>query len=915
MKRFMRWAGGGQGDSERRDSSSGRNTNPNTPSPNSNQYSYNAEGDAFAGHYSALAESQQDAQSSLPPDPYHQHYSQAQIFHHHRRTASRDSYDSFTKYGGTPNQSDNFLSDEEEYQTQLALAMSVSEQEAKQRDSMRDGLQPESLTDGTMSGKRATNAQELVEKYWYTRRVHCDESILDGFYDCVGNFDSVRGGELSPRGGRDPADRAGSRPSSRQSGSNLHKTTSKELPNLQRIQSDMVYLCASVEGMDERELLLVDRRVDEKIVALAKQAEAISSSGGSPKEKAIALGDLVVANMGGPTNGTDGVGYMRQRNKWLGSSHQAKDNAKSYVVKLGDLSCGMSRHRALLYKVLSEEVQGLGCQLVKGCFYYTDNDSDSLTGAPLLAEDEAKPAEGEGEPQLNLQATFAGLQLQAPTPPSAPEVDTSPYSVSVGKDCDNGSVVVQCDGDHYVVDLMSQPVELIQLPSSDKFDTLGCTRSSSRGALRSTLESGTSSLSDRSWVQQELEATSQLVSTIESLMRTNSMKDSGRDPGGKGTADPKGVQKSQSNRQHDALDELLKRNNRTSSSGEGSSNNSGTLSSGGGHVDMGTSTDTSKSDATQGGLPKNQGQAEGKEKDSAQTQLSIDIIKESVGVSDGDSQWNIKVEDVTFGDRVGIGSFGEVYRGMWRGTEVAVKKLIDQDITEESKQEFLGEVSIMRRLRHPNIVLFMGVITSRDNLAIVTEFLPRGSLFKLLHRSGIQLDLRRRLRMAEDVAKGMHYLHTCNPMIVHRDLKSPNLLVDRNWCVKVTDFGLSRMKHSTFLSTKSNAGTPEWMAPEVLRSEPANEKSDIYSYGIILYELITGKIPWEGLNAMQVVGAVAFQDKRLNVPEGIDEEVKELMQNCWRGDPSKRPSFEEILKALRVVIKRTPVPTRKVTPT
>jgi serine/threonine protein kinase len=288
-------------------------------------------------------------------------------------------------------------------------------------------------------------------------------------------------------------------------------------------------------------------------------------------------------------------------------------------------------------------------------------------------------------------------------------------------------------------------------------------------------------------------------------------------------------------------------------------------------------------------------------------EISLLGIKDDLAASNNDSQWDINVEEVKFGGRVGIGSFGEVYRGMWRGTEVAIKKLIDQEITRASKQEFIGEVSIMRRLRHPNIVLFMGVITSQDNMAIVTEFLPRGSLFKLLHRSGIRLDLRRRLRMAEDVAKGMHYLHTCSPMIVHRDLKSPNLLVDRNWCVKVTDFGLSRMKHSTFLSSKSNAGTPEWMAPEVLRSEPANEKSDIYSYGIILYELMTLKVPWEGSNAMQVVGAVAFQDKRLKVPEGTHPKIAELMTQCWLQTPGERPSFEQILSVLRDVIKEMPV--------
>ena len=966
MKKFWKWAGGSSSDAERRESGSGGNT----PSPASQ--TGHVQGDPAAGHYGTLADGPSDLEQhqGLPSDPYHQHYSQAIL--HHRRTASRDSYDSFTNerfYGSTPTQNETFLvsfptphglplppsrteadffcsqkSDEEEYQTQLALAMSASEQEAKQRNSLRDSqsglgsLAHSSITDNTLSGRRCANAKELVEKYFHTKRVHCGESILDGFYDCVGNFDKAASPARSRSHSRQQSAgdqdfamvlseghvvQPGTAETSRPTSSQLSKTSSRELPDLDAVRRDLAYNSRCVDGMDERELLLVDRRDDKRLVALGKKAEAIAAEGMTQKDKAIALGNLVVENMGGVATGTDGVGYARLRSKWLSSSHQAKQQRRSFVVPLGDLTCGMSRHRALLYKVLSEEVRGLGCQLVKGCFYYTPDDEDSGAvdgqGTPQQQQQDASPMpvvredEEISERNGGLEPSFAGLSIaeQRPRGGSAGG-DQEVLGISVGKDCDNGSVVVECEGDHYVVDLMSQPVELIQLPRSENFDSLGCTDGSS-GGRRSEAGSG---LSDKSWVQQELEATSQLVSTIESLMRTSSMKDGSREEGEGGAGDSTGGQSSQS--RLDALDELLKRNNRSSGSGGGSSEGRPTSAGAGGSsqghgdlMDAGTSTrpvlsgDGGDDAMVMGANPR---------RSDSETQLSIDAIKESVGVAGEDSQWNIKVEEVTFGDRVGIGSFGEVYRGMWRSTEVAVKKLIDQDITEESKEEFLGEVSIMRRLRHPNIVLFMGVITTRNDLAIVTEFLPRGSLFKLLHRSGIQLDLRRRLRMAEDVAKGMHYLHTCQPMIVHRDLKSPNLLVDRNWCVKVTDFGLSRMKHSTFLSTKSNAGTPEWMAPEVLRSEPANEKSDIYSYGVILYELLTGKVPWEGLNAMQVVGVVAFQDKRLVVPDGIDPEVRDLMQSCWSGEPGKRPSFEEILRVLRTVIKRTPVPTRKVTP-
>ncbi|KAJ7531383.1 hypothetical protein O6H91_14G042000 [Diphasiastrum complanatum] len=290
------------------------------------------------------------------------------------------------------------------------------------------------------------------------------------------------------------------------------------------------------------------------------------------------------------------------------------------------------------------------------------------------------------------------------------------------------------------------------------------------------------------------------------------------------------------------------------------------------------------------------------------------------------AEFEIPWEEIVIGDRIGLGSYGEVYRGEWHGTEVAVKKFLDQDITGDALEEFrseivemekgalpltmvagtvndsrakkLLEVRLMRRMRHPNVVLFMGAVTRAPNLSIVTEFLSRGSLYRLLHRSNSLLDERRRLRMALDVAKGMNYLHTCTPMIVHRDLKSPNLLVDKNWVVKVCDFGLSRMKHHTFLSSKSTAGTPEWMAPEVLRNEPSNEKADVYSFGVILWELATLQQPWNELNPMQVVGAVGFQNRRLDIPD-MDPNVAKIIQDCFLNEPQLRPSFAQIMSALK----------------
>ncbi|KAL1536377.1 serine/threonine-protein kinase CTR1 isoform X2 [Salvia divinorum] len=256
-------------------------------------------------------------------------------------------------------------------------------------------------------------------------------------------------------------------------------------------------------------------------------------------------------------------------------------------------------------------------------------------------------------------------------------------------------------------------------------------------------------------------------------------------------------------------------------------------------------------------------------------------------------------------ERVGAGSFGTVHRAEWHGSDVAVKVLTVQDFHDDQLKEFLREVAIMKRVRHPNVVLFMGAVTRRPHLSIVTEYLPRGSLFRLIHRpaAGEILDQRRRLRMALDVAKGINYLHRLNPPIVHWDLKSPNLLVDRNWTVKVCDFGLSRFKANTFISSKSVAGTPEWMAPEFLRGEPSNEKSDVYSFGVILWELVTMQQPWSGLSPAQVVGAVAFQNRRLAIPPNTSPVLVSLMEACWADDPAERPSFVSIVDTLKKLLK------------
>ncbi|RZC56200.1 hypothetical protein C5167_015055 [Papaver somniferum] len=272
--------------------------------------------------------------------------------------------------------------------------------------------------------------------------------------------------------------------------------------------------------------------------------------------------------------------------------------------------------------------------------------------------------------------------------------------------------------------------------------------------------------------------------------------------------------------------------------------------------------------------------------------------------------YDILWEDLMIYEQIGRGSCGTVYRGVWCGLEVALKVFSKFEYSDDLLHSFRQEVLLMKALRHPNVLLFMGAVTLSEHLCIVTEFLTRGSLFQLLQRSTCKLDRRRRVLMALDIARGMNYLHNCDPPVVHRDLKSSNLLVDKNWTMKVGDFGLSRIKHATYLTTKTGNGTPQWMAPEVIRNDPSDERSDVYSFGVILWELATRKIPWDTLNSMQVIGAVGFMDQRIEIPKDTDPHWASLIESCWHSEPKCRPSFQDLLKKLKDMQKRYSIETQ-----
>ncbi|CAL5410527.1 unnamed protein product [Camellia sinensis] len=276
----------------------------------------------------------------------------------------------------------------------------------------------------------------------------------------------------------------------------------------------------------------------------------------------------------------------------------------------------------------------------------------------------------------------------------------------------------------------------------------------------------------------------------------------------------------------------------------------------------------------------------------------------------------IKNEDLEELKELGSGTFGTVYHGKWRGTDVAIKRIKKSCFTGRSSEqerlpktvEFWREADILSKLHHPNVVAFYGVVQDGPGgtLATVTEYMVNGSLRHVLLCKDRQLDRRKRLIIAMDAAFGMEYLHSKN--IVHFDLKCDNLLVNlkdplRPIC-KVGDFGLSKIKRNT-LVTGGVRGTLPWMAPELLNgsSSKVSEKVDVFSFGIVLWEILTGEEPYANMHYGAIIGGIVNNTLRPTVPSYCDPEWKLLMEQCWAPDPIVRPSFTEITRRLRVMYK------------
>lgn len=303
---------------------------------------------------------------------------------------------------------------------------------------------------------------------------------------------------------------------------------------------------------------------------------------------------------------------------------------------------------------------------------------------------------------------------------------------------------------------------------------------------------------------------------------------------------------------------------------------------------------------------------------------------------DIDPEWELDPANLVINEKLGEGEFGIVHKARWFGTVVAAKML--KGSSDIALGDFRGEIDILRRVHHPNAVQFFGACSKREPYILVTELMNGGSLADAFQ--GLQaFPFRRAIQIALDAARGLAYLHNRRPSpIIHRDLKPGNLMftgspyqskqeiIFKTGVCKLADFGLSKTlpvnKHAEYgyLDSKyrmtGETGSYRYMAPEVFRHEPYNSSVDVYSYSMILFQLVEGSHPFSGMDPISAAKNAAMADlrprfvqlsKTANIP-AYKTEARELIENCWRPNPELRPSFESIVVTLESILAKVPAP-------
>jgi len=283
-------------------------------------------------------------------------------------------------------------------------------------------------------------------------------------------------------------------------------------------------------------------------------------------------------------------------------------------------------------------------------------------------------------------------------------------------------------------------------------------------------------------------------------------------------------------------------------------------------------------------------------------------------MEDEENNWDVDPDDLQLDSIIGEGSTATVYLGFLRGTKVAVKEM--QVENSESILEIIQrELKVLSKVTHPNILSFVGLVTEAPPLRLCLEYCDGGSLFELLHNQWTTpLSWLQRLKILLETASAGDYLHNFDPPVIHRDLKSLNLLLLHrvtkeidNPHIKLADFGFARCFDATMTQ---GAGTSHWRAPEVSSGTDYTEKADIFSFAMIAYEVVCRHVPFETLDSVHVSRQIQqgvrpemeSACESLQVPDGLIP----LISRCWDQDPMLRPSFHEIRQEVSLVATKMP---------
>uniref|UniRef100_A0A7S1XNW2 Protein kinase domain-containing protein n=1 Tax=Phaeomonas parva TaxID=124430 RepID=A0A7S1XNW2_9STRA len=246
---------------------------------------------------------------------------------------------------------------------------------------------------------------------------------------------------------------------------------------------------------------------------------------------------------------------------------------------------------------------------------------------------------------------------------------------------------------------------------------------------------------------------------------------------------------------------------------------------------------------------------------------------------------------VEMGDRLGDGGVGMTYEGWYGDERVAIKMLFDPRMDLNLKREFMDEVMVLSGLSHPNIVKFLGAVTQPPNLCFAMELCDT-SLFTMLHMERQKLSPLRAVEMGLEIAEALEYLHEQSPQVLHRDLKSHNVLLTESGRPKLCDFGLSR-------NPLASVGTPSYMAPELLRNGTFGAKVDVYAFAVLLWEMLSAQVPFGGLEIVEIKREVLEgQRPDLNQLDMCPNPLIDLIEDSWVEEQQKRPSMEYIAREL-----------------